>query len=200
MTVHSMLHLLGYDHEGGGLEALRMREKEELVLTRLGLQRDNELCGRGRCPGIARTVFCVPLRAAGSGIWQAIRQERNLRFHLAAAALVLYGRSFYSFSAAEDAALFLTMGSVIAAELVNTAVERAVDLCCPRPNPLAKLAKDAAAGAVLVLAHRGGAGGTAAVLAAPDPAAGCGAAPSFPTPAAPCAAGGSRRRLVCVFL
>ena len=70
LTVHSMLHLLGYDHEGGGLEALRMREKEELVLTRLGLQRDNELCGRGRCPGIARTVFCVPLRAAGSGIWQ----------------------------------------------------------------------------------------------------------------------------------
>ena len=40
LTVHSMLHLLGYDHEGGGLEALRMREKEELVLTRLGLQRD----------------------------------------------------------------------------------------------------------------------------------------------------------------
>ena len=91
--------------------------------------------------------FLRSFAAAGSGIWQAIRQERNLRFHLAAAALVLYGRSFYSFSAAEDAALFLTMGSVIAAELVNTAVERAVDLCCPRPNPLAKLAKDAAAGA-----------------------------------------------------
>lgn len=96
--------------------------------------------------------FWRSFAAAGSGIWQAILQERNLRFHLAAAALVLYGRSFYSFSAAEDAALFLTMGSVIAAELVNTAVERAVDLCCPHPNPLAKLAKDAAAGAVLVLA------------------------------------------------
>ena len=40
LVVHSVLHLLGYDHEGGGLEALRMREKEELVLTRLGLQRD----------------------------------------------------------------------------------------------------------------------------------------------------------------
>lgn len=96
--------------------------------------------------------FLRSFAAAGSGIWQAIRQERNLRFHLVAVLLVLYGRSFYSFSAAEDAALFLTMGSVIAAELVNTAVECAVDLCCPRPNPLAKLAKDAAAGAVLVLA------------------------------------------------
>ena len=37
--VHSMLHLLGYDHENGGLEAMRMREKEEAVLTQLGLPR-----------------------------------------------------------------------------------------------------------------------------------------------------------------
>lgn len=40
LTVHSMLHLLGYDHEGGGIEAVRMREKEEEVLAKLGLQRD----------------------------------------------------------------------------------------------------------------------------------------------------------------
>ena len=39
LTVHSMLHLLGYDHENGGLEAMRMREKEEAVLTQLGLPR-----------------------------------------------------------------------------------------------------------------------------------------------------------------
>ena len=40
LTVHSMLHLLGYDHEGDKLEALRMREKEEAVMKRLGLERD----------------------------------------------------------------------------------------------------------------------------------------------------------------
>lgn len=40
LTVHSVLHLLGYDHETGGLEAMRMREKEEIVLQRLGLSRD----------------------------------------------------------------------------------------------------------------------------------------------------------------
>ena len=45
LTVHSMLHLLGYDHEGSNLEALRMREKEELVLTKLGLQRDMSFVG-----------------------------------------------------------------------------------------------------------------------------------------------------------
>ena len=40
LTVHSMLHLLGYDHEGGGLPAALMREKEEEVLESLGLTRD----------------------------------------------------------------------------------------------------------------------------------------------------------------
>ena len=39
LTVHSMLHLLGYDHEGGGLEATQMREKEEAILEKLGLAR-----------------------------------------------------------------------------------------------------------------------------------------------------------------
>lgn len=39
LTVHSMLHLLGYDHEQGGLAAVRMREKEEAVLLQLGLPR-----------------------------------------------------------------------------------------------------------------------------------------------------------------
>ena len=40
LTVHSLLHLLGYDHVNGGLEAVRMREKEESVLTQLGLKRN----------------------------------------------------------------------------------------------------------------------------------------------------------------
>ena len=40
LTVHSTLHLLGYDHVDGGLEEVRMREKEETVLTKLGLKRN----------------------------------------------------------------------------------------------------------------------------------------------------------------
>lgn len=39
LTVHSVLHLLGYDHVDGGLEAVRMREKEEAVMTSVGLPR-----------------------------------------------------------------------------------------------------------------------------------------------------------------
>ena len=38
LTVHSMLHLLGYDHETDKIEALRMREKEEAIMKRLGLE------------------------------------------------------------------------------------------------------------------------------------------------------------------
>ena len=41
LTVHSMLHLLGYDHEAEGLERVRMREKEEAGLTQLGLKRND---------------------------------------------------------------------------------------------------------------------------------------------------------------
>ncbi len=41
LTVHSMLHLLGYDHVNGGIESVRMREKEETVLTKLGLKRNS---------------------------------------------------------------------------------------------------------------------------------------------------------------
>lgn len=41
LTVHSMLHLLGYDHESGGIEEVHMREKEETVLTQIGWKRNN---------------------------------------------------------------------------------------------------------------------------------------------------------------
>ena len=41
LTAHSMLHLLGYDHESGGIESVHMREKEEEVMNRLGLPRNS---------------------------------------------------------------------------------------------------------------------------------------------------------------
>ncbi len=44
LTVHSMLHLLGYDHESGGLEETLMREQEEKILAKLGLTRDETYC------------------------------------------------------------------------------------------------------------------------------------------------------------
>ena len=87
---------------------------------------------------------------AFSGIIYALGHERNLRIHFAAAALVLYLTRYYSLSRAEFALLLLVIGLVITCELLNTAIETNVDLKTPVWNSLAKIAKDVAAGAVLV--------------------------------------------------
>ena len=55
-------------------------------------------------------------------------------------------------TAYEMAVLLLAIGMVLVAEMMNTAIEKAVDLVCPQYHPLAKIAKDAAAGAVLAAA------------------------------------------------
>ncbi|GIP20529.1 hypothetical protein J22TS3_08040 [Paenibacillus sp. J22TS3] len=60
--------------------------------------------------------------------------------------------AFFHLSAVKWAILLLTIAVVIAAELINTAVESVVDLTSPEQHPLAKAAKDTAAGAVLVCA------------------------------------------------
>lgn len=100
--------------------------------------------------------------AAGAGLWTCVRQERNFRIHMVVAAYVLGFAPFFSLSRGEWAALCGVIALVLSLEAVNTAVERAVDLACPRPHPLAKAAKNAAAGAVLVAAL--GAVGTAVCL------------------------------------
>ena len=89
---------------------------------------------------------------AGQGIAAAVKTQRNFRFHIAAAVYVTAFSLFYELTKWEYALLALTFSSVISAELVNTAVEAAVDLYSPEKSSLAKLAKDAAAGAVLVTA------------------------------------------------
>ena len=88
---------------------------------------------------------------AFSGIVQGIKRERNLRFHLCAAVTVLWLMEFYELDASEKCIIFICIGAVIAAELMNTAVENAVDLHGSKKTPCGKAAKDCAAGAVLVI-------------------------------------------------
>lgn len=89
---------------------------------------------------------------AWQGIAHTIKTQRNFRFHIAATVYVTAFSLFYEFTVGEYVLLALTFSSVISAELINTAVEAAVDLCSPEQHRLAKIAKDAAAGAVLVTA------------------------------------------------
>ena len=86
------------------------------------------------------------------GIRFCVKNERNMRIHLAAAVFVTAFSLVYKLSAVEYAVLFLAMGAVIVCEGINTAMEAIVNLESPAYHDLARIAKDVAAGAVLVSA------------------------------------------------
>ena len=98
------------------------------------------------------TGILKSFKNAVCGIFEALKSERNLRFHFMIANLIIIFAYFYKITALEWAVLFLTIGLVFCAELINTAVENAVDTATREISKTAKLAKDASAGAVLVCA------------------------------------------------
>lgn len=86
------------------------------------------------------------------GIRTAITQERNMRIHLSISLIVVIFGLIFSISAVEWIFILLTIGGMISLEIINTAIERLVDLVTPDFHPLAKQAKDLAAGAVFSFA------------------------------------------------
>ena len=86
------------------------------------------------------------------GIWDAVCTEAHLRFHLTAAFYVLLFSPFFELSAAQYAVLVLLIAAVLSAELFNTAIENVCDAMTHEKNENIRLAKDIAAGAVLILA------------------------------------------------
>ncbi len=89
-------------------------------------------------------------RNAWSGLCDAVRTQRNMRIHLAAAAAAIGAGAFFDISGGEWIAVVLSCAAVLTAETINTALEAVVDLVSPQFNPLARQAKDCAAGAVLL--------------------------------------------------
>ncbi|GGE47134.1 diacylglycerol kinase [Pullulanibacillus camelliae] len=89
---------------------------------------------------------------AFSGIGKAFKKERNLRYHTLAVFCVVAVSFFLHISRMDWTILILLMALVVTAELFNTAIERVVDLVTLDEHPLAKEAKDIAAGAVVVTA------------------------------------------------
>ena len=92
---------------------------------------------------------------AFQGVWTVVRKERNFRIHLTCIGYMLgflLLTDWFVVSRAEWALLLLACALVLSLEIVNTAVESTVDLATQERHPLAKRAKDAAAGAVLVAA------------------------------------------------
>jgi len=96
--------------------------------------------------------FRRSFRYAYEGLKYALSTQQNLQFHVAVAFLVLLLGIVVKLPKLETLFLFLSITMVIAAELVNTAIEKAVDLVTSDFHPLAKIAKDTAAAAVLVTA------------------------------------------------
>lgn len=89
---------------------------------------------------------------AWDGILEAIRTQKNMRFHLVASIVVLAAAGFFRLSYLETALLFFAIALVLICELINTAVEALVDLVIKEYHPLARRIKHIAAGAVLLAA------------------------------------------------
>lgn len=87
---------------------------------------------------------------AHAGIRTALREERNMRIHFAALVLLGVVSLALGLSTMEWAVLLLAAGAVVGLELLNSAVERAVDLAHPNESELAAASKNLAAGGVLV--------------------------------------------------
>ena len=87
---------------------------------------------------------------ASEGIIHVLRTQRNLRIHFLAAVIVLVVAVVVSVSKLELIALLLAIAFVFITEMINSAIEQAIDVATTSFDPLAKLAKDIAAGAVLI--------------------------------------------------
>ncbi|RNF41020.1 diacylglycerol kinase family protein [Planococcus salinus] len=96
--------------------------------------------------------FFRSFKFAAEGIVEAVKREQNMRMHLLAAAVVMIAGGATGLSYAEWLVVIVLIGGMISLELMNSAIERVVDLVTPEFHPLAKQAKDMAAGAVLVFA------------------------------------------------
>jgi diacylglycerol kinase len=96
--------------------------------------------------------FIAGFGYAFRGLWYALRTQRNARVHVSVAILAILLGIVLRISAVEFAMVFVAITGVFLAEMFNTVFELCVDLASPDYHPLAKIAKDVAAGAVLLSA------------------------------------------------
>lgn len=89
---------------------------------------------------------------AANGIYHVVKSEQNFRFHLLAAIIVVIAAAATGLSAFEWIIIVISIFGMFMIELVNASIERVVDLVTPELHPLAKQAKDLAAGACLIYA------------------------------------------------
>jgi len=103
-------------------------------------------------PDRRKVTLLQSFNHAFQGLVHVVRHQRNMQIHIGVALVVLLVSIFLNVTRLELVAVFATIAFVLMAELINTAVEAVVDIMTDRFDPRAKIAKDVAAGAVLVAA------------------------------------------------
>ena len=96
--------------------------------------------------------FFESFRYALEGIVYCINTQKNMRIHLAIAMITIMAGLALKISRLEFIIIIMVISVVFVCEIINTAVEKAIDATTHEYNPIAKIAKDVAAGAVLVAA------------------------------------------------
>jgi diacylglycerol kinase len=101
---------------------------------------------------IGKQSLLFAFKNAFTGVYYCIWHERNMKIHIGAIILAAILSWWFALERYEILILLLTVEGVLVAEMVNTVVETLVDMISPEFHPLAKIAKDIAAGVVLVTA------------------------------------------------
>jgi diacylglycerol kinase (ATP) len=99
---------------------------------------------------VSRRDPIAPFRVAFSGIIHTFRTQRHMRIHLYVTLITVLGALILNLRLREILVLMFMITFVLVAEMFNSAIEATVDLASPNFHPLAKFAKDIAAGAVLI--------------------------------------------------
>lgn len=161
MVVHGFYHLMGYDHMEEADKKI-MRQKEENVLQNLGIKREStkeesekeleeiEENEKEKKNKTSNSNFLDAWKNAINGIIYATTTQRNVKIQLVIAVLVVVISLFFDLSRAEFLCFLFTIILILFAEMFNTAIETVVDLYVDVYHPKAKIAKDVAAGGVVV--------------------------------------------------
>lgn len=96
------------------------------------------------------TNIISALKNALEGIWYAIKNERNIRIQIVIAIIAIIACIYFKVTKFEAISVIFSIALVLLGEMCNTAIENTVDLYTNEINPKAKIAKDVAAGAVLI--------------------------------------------------
>ena len=163
MVVHGFYHLMGYDHIEEA-DKVKMREKEEAVLNELGIKRETspersekelekiEEKEKNKKHKTSNSGILDAWKNAIDGIIYATTTQRNIKIQLVLAVLVVIASLFFDLNRAEFLCFLFTIILILLAEMFNTAIETVVDLYVDVYHPKAKIAKDVAAGGVVITA------------------------------------------------